>query len=61
MVLSILSKKPSVKNVLKLIIRGLSISFIAMLVIILAHDTLLGAFPKQQNVLNMDLVSSACW
>ncbi|HET7642669.1 MAG TPA: hypothetical protein VFK40_04105 [Nitrososphaeraceae archaeon] len=61
MALSILSKKTSIKNVLKLIFSGLSISFSVMLVIMLAHDTLIGAFPKQQNVLNMDLVSPACW
>ena len=42
MALSILSKKHSIKNILKLVFSGLSGSFIAMLVIMLTYDAVTG-------------------
>ena len=63
MALSILSKKPSIKNVLKLIFSGLSISFIAMLVIMLAHDTVTGTSSQSIEYCAKYgiLASPACW
>jgi len=61
MALSILSKKPSVKNVLKLIFSGLSISFSVMLVIMLAHDTFTCASSQTKCAKNSILASPACW
>ena len=42
MILSILDKKTSIKNALKLVLGGFSIFFIAMLFIMLIHDSLTG-------------------
>ncbi|HJT84197.1 MAG TPA: hypothetical protein VJ697_06920 [Nitrososphaeraceae archaeon] len=63
MALSILSKKPSIKNILKLIFSGLSISFIAMLVIMLAHDTITGTSSQTAEYCSKYgiLASPACW
>ena len=62
MALSILSKKPSIKKVLKLVFSGLSISFIAMLVIMLAYDTVTGASQSTQYCAKYGIFDSpACW
>jgi len=63
MALSILSKKPSIKNILKLIFSGLSISFIAMLVIMLVHDTITGTSSQTAEYCSKYgiLASPACW
>ena len=63
MALSILSKKPTIKNVLKLVFSGLSISFIAMLVIMLAHDTLTdtSSHTTEYCAKYSILASPACW
>ena len=42
MILSILDKKTSIKNALKWVLGGFSILFIAMLFIMLIHDSLTG-------------------
>ena len=42
MILSILDKKTSIKNALKWVLGGFSIFFIAMLFIMLIHDSLTG-------------------
>ena len=63
MALSILSQKPSIKNVLKWIFSGLSLSFIAMLVIMLAHDTVTGASSQTSEYCAKYglLASPGCW
>ena len=63
MALSILYKKPFIKNVLKLIISGLSMSFIAMLDIMLVHDTLTGtsSHTTEYCVKYSILASPSCW
>ena len=63
MALSVFSKKPSIKNVLKLIFSGLSVSFIAMIVIMLAHDTVTGTSSQTTEYCAKYgiLVSPACW
>jgi hypothetical protein len=42
MILSILDKKTSIKNALKWVLGGFSLFFIAMLFIMLVHDSLTG-------------------
>ena len=63
MALSILSKKPSIKNVLKWIFSGLSVSFIAMIVIVLAHDTVTGTSSQTVEYCAKYgiLASPSCW
>ena len=63
MALSVFSKKPSIKNVLKLVFSGLSISFIAMLVVMLAHDTVTGTSSQTTEYCAKYgiLASPACW
>ena len=63
MALSVFSKKPSIKNVLKLVFSGLSISFIAMLVVMLAHDTVTGTSSQTTEYCAKYgiLTSPACW
>ena len=63
MALSILSKKPSIKHVLKWIFSGLSVSFIAMLVIMLAHDSVTGTSSQtaQYCAKYGILASPSCW
>lgn len=63
MALSVFSKKPSIKNVLKLVFSGLSISFIAMLVVMLAHDIVTGTSSQTTEYCAKYgiLASPACW
>ena len=63
MALSVLSKKPSIKNVLKLVFSGLSVSFIAMLVFMLAHDTVTGTSSQTTEYCAKYgiFASPACW
>jgi hypothetical protein len=63
MALSILSKKPSIKNVLKWIFSGLCVSFIAMLVIILVLDTVPGTSSQTAEYCAKYgfLASPRCW
>ena len=63
MALSVFSNKPSIKNVLKLVFSGLSISFIAMLVVMLAHDTVTGTSSQTTEYCAKYgiLASPACW
>jgi hypothetical protein len=63
MALSIISKKPSIYNVLKLILSGLSISFIAMLVIMLAYDTVTGTSSQTAEYCAKYgiMASPTCW
>jgi hypothetical protein len=62
MALSLLNKKPSIKNVLKMIFSGLSISFIAMLVIMLAYDTVTGTSQSIEYCAKYGIFASpACW
>jgi hypothetical protein len=49
--LSTIAKKNSIKNVLKWVLGGFSIFFIAMLVFMLVHDSIKQVhLPKQQNI-----------
>jgi hypothetical protein len=63
MALPILSKKPSIKNILKLIFSGSSVSFIALLVLMLAHDTATGTSSQTTEYCAKYglLASPACW
>ncbi|MGE0243545.1 MAG: hypothetical protein AB7F53_06660 [Nitrososphaeraceae archaeon] len=63
MALSILSKKPSIKNVLKWIFSGLCVSFIAMLVIMLVLDTVTGTSSQTAEYCAKYgfLASPGCW
>ena len=63
MALWILSKTPSIKHVLKWIFSGLSVSFIAMLVIMLAHDSVTGTSSQTAEYCAKYgiLASQSCW
>lgn len=63
MALSVLSKKTSIKNILKLIFSVLSVAFTAMLVIMLAHDTITGnASQTTEYCVKYGIIASpACW
>jgi hypothetical protein len=63
MALSILSKKLSIKNVLKIIFSGLSLSFIAMLGIMLTYDTVTGTSSQTtEYCAKYSIIASpACW
>ena len=63
MALSILSKKPSIKNVLKWIFSGLCVSFIAMLIIMLVLDTVTGTSSQTAEYCAKYgfLASPGCW
>ena len=61
--LSILSKKTSLKNTLKWIFSGLSIFFIALLIFMLIHDSLTGVSSQTAEYCAKYsfLASPDCW
>ena len=63
MMLSILSKKTSLKNTLKWIFSGLSIFFIALLIFMLIHDSLTGVSSQTAEYCAKYsfLASPDCW
>jgi hypothetical protein len=63
MTLSVISKKTSIKNALKWIFSGVSVSFIAILVFMLAHDSLTGTSSQTAEYCAKYgiLASPACW
>jgi hypothetical protein len=63
MIVSAITKKNSIKNVLKLTFGGLSIFFIAMLVFMLVHDSLTGVSSQTAEYCAKYgfLASPDCW
>lgn len=63
MTLSVISEKSSMKNILRWIFSGVSVSFIAMLVFMLAHDSLTGTSSQTAEYCAKYgiLASPDCW